>query len=128
MEKRLKRKIKNRIWLFSLFLLTCSLIGVITSPAVLIEMLPIMIPTSALTLGIPIYDISKYMRRSNKCMEIEPKTSNNDLDRDFEETDDCIDINSYSKDYDSVDECYRTTQEKNKVKTIGTMHEVVKKK
>lgn len=121
MEKRLKRKIKNRVWLFSLIMLMCSLIAVISSHTIWIKMLPIIVPTSTLTLGITIYNISKYIKINNKSLEIEPKTSGNNLDNDCLQKDDYTSIDSYSKIY-VEDEYYEATQERNKIKTKGTIH------
>ena len=122
MDKRLKRKIKNRIWLFSLVLLLCSILAVINSPIVWVKLLPIIIPTFGLTVGVPAYSIFRYVKDGTKKLEVQAQISNEYLDEHLKEKSQNVSINNSSKNYDITYEGCETTQEKNKVKTKGTIH------
>lgn len=127
MEERLKKKLKNRIWIISsISLSACSIVLLMTS-AHWVTLLPIIIPAGIFTIGIPAYDIVKTTKENSNYLYKQPAVlkekdiySRKELRSNemvIKQTNNMeLDENLYPQ-YE-----LEITQDNNKVKTKGTIH------
>lgn len=57
----MKKKLKKKIWIISATILLIYTIALISNPTIITALLPIIIPTAILTVGIPSYAVIKHL-------------------------------------------------------------------
>lgn len=122
----MKRKIKKKIWIISIILLVIYIITLVINPSAWISLLPIIIPTGILTVGIPSYAIIRNTKKEiEQIVEIHTKqtqecnTNQNTKAIEKKATDKHqIRISNLIEPQYKIEE----KREKNKVKTKGTIH------
>lgn len=62
MNNKLKKRLKKKIWIISTIILLVYVTILILNPTILTALLPIIIPTFVLTVGLPGYAIFKYVK------------------------------------------------------------------
>lgn len=121
----MKKKLKKKIWIISAVILIAYITAVILNPTALIALLPIIIPSFGLTVGIPIYSITKYVKDSMEketntpvITAKEKNTQNNQNIKQKEKTvTNKINNNALNTHYESE----VNQEEKVKIKTKGTI-------
>lgn len=86
MYDKLKKRLKKKIWVISTIILLAYLVTLAFNLYAWATLLPFIIPTSILTLGIPIYDIIKHVNANSindvnnitieECPNIDEKVAN----------------------------------------------------
>lgn len=124
MNNKLKKRLKKKIWIISTIILLVYVTILILNPTILTALLPIIIPTFVLTVGLPSYAIFKYVKEISEEKaysktvkddsqsieqkhELEKKVIESSEEHIFLETD--YEPNIYQED-------------KPKIKTKGTIH------
>lgn len=118
----MKTKLKRKIWTISTFILLTYITLLIIKPTVWTALIPIIIPSAGLTIGIPTYAIIKNTK--NNLEKTEQQTIYK------QETKNIGNKHTLKKDTTKTQEIYmnlentnlETKQEKVKVKTKGTIH------
>lgn len=121
------KKLKKKVWGISTVILLVYITTLILNPTAWTALLPIIIPSGLLTVGIPVYAITKNMKNSLEKTEnssttiIEEQPINNEKEKAAEKEV----VNAQTKinqSYINLESQYEPTkQEKNKIKSKGTM-------
>lgn len=121
----MKRKIKKKIWIISIILLVIYIITLVINPSVWISLLPIIIPTGILTVGIPSYAIIRNTKEEiEQIVEIHTKQiqecNTNQNTKAIEKT--ATNNNQINAILKPQYEQEQNQEEKPKIKTKGTIH------
>lgn len=119
-----KTKLKKKIWIISSITLVAYIFLLATNPTAWLTLLPIIIPTGILTVGIPAYAIMKHTQESlenlsNQSSDFEKNNTNINEQSIKKITTDkpIIQINEFSEpQYER-----EVNKEKKKIKTKGTI-------
>ena len=124
MEKSLKKKIRNKLWMLSSVLVVMYVSAIIINPTAWVALLPVIIPATSLTVGIPVYAIIRNTKEglenlSSKTLVSEEKVIISKDDPTKNKLNEEILVEEQVVFYKDINE---TIIEKNKVKTKGTIH------
>jgi len=109
-------KLRKKVLRMSLIILGLYIVAVVINHSALVTLLPIIIPTSILTISIPIYTIIKSTKGSLDSLEFKPPVSEDktkEVVLDKQEKKNYVLVAEYSEEI---------KKEKNKVKTKGTWY------
>lgn len=127
----MKKKLKRKIWTTSTALFLIYITILILNPTIWISILPIIIPTGMITVGLPTYNIIKntrdYLEQKNKEQKISTKKLNIETNQNMEIEKKIItnDIEREKFNHIELETQYEQNinqEEKPKVKTKGTIH------
>lgn len=127
----MKKKLKRKIWTTSTALFLIYITILILNPTIWISILPIIIPTGMITVGLPTYNIIKntrdYLEQKNKEQKISTKKLNIETYQNMEIEKKIItnDIEREKFNHIELETQYEQNinqEEKPKVKTKGTIH------
>ena len=106
------KKLKRKVWLISTLILGVYITALIANPSIWTVLLPVIIPTTTLTIGIPTYTVIKHNKQLVK------ETSNNEtIINTNNETNKNINTEKTIKPmHIDITDNYQTNIEKNKIK------------
>lgn len=123
----MKKKLKRKIWTTSTALFIIYITILILNPTIWISILPIIIPTGMITVGLPTYNIKNSLKQKNKEQKISTKKLNIETNQNMEIEKKIItnDIEREKFNHIELETQYEQNinqEEKPKVKTKGTIH------
>lgn len=117
----MKKKLKKKIWVISTIILSVYIGALIIKPTIWLALIPIIIPTTLLTTGIPTYAIIKNKKENikNSYTKVETNNKINEETKSINKT--IADKPTTNIEINKLEEPHiETNIEKVKVKTKGT--------
>lgn len=104
------KKLKRKVWCISTLILGVYIAALIANPSIWMALLPIIIPTTTLTIGIPTYTIIKNNKHQIK------ETSNKEISINNRNNENITTEKNIEPVYTDIADNYQTNIEKNKIK------------